>query len=256
MAAYTMDSHNTQRLIVNGQVKNEGNVEVGGFGPYPISYRSLVPKASQCGNLLVPVCLSATHIAFGSIRMEPVFMVLGQSAATAAVMAIDSGADVQAVEVPELQQRLKTDPLADGSVFEILLDNRDTANVQRRGTWRVEAKGGYGPDFLVYDPEEKSAGSVRFTPDIPQSGKYAGYVYFPKSANVSSQTLVIIYDGERNYGISIKESDIRVEGQTSGEWVPLGTYTLPKGRTSYTQLSTKDADGKVIADAVIWVPAQ
>src|SRR5690606_23293193 len=82
MAAYTMDSHNTQRIVVDGMVKNEGNVEIGGFGPYPISYRALTPKAEECRNLLVPVCLSATHIAFGSIRMEPVFMVLAQSAAT------------------------------------------------------------------------------------------------------------------------------------------------------------------------------
>ncbi|RYY55089.1 MAG: FAD-dependent oxidoreductase, partial [Chitinophagaceae bacterium] len=87
MAAYTMDSHNCQRIVVNGMVKNEGNVEIGGFGPYPISYRSLVPKKEECTNLLVPVCLSASHIAYGSIRMEPVFMVLAQSSAVAACLA-------------------------------------------------------------------------------------------------------------------------------------------------------------------------
>ena len=68
-----------------GHVRNEGDVQVPVAGPYPISYRAIVPKAAECTNLLVPVCLSATHIAYGSIRMEPVFMVLGQSAATAAV---------------------------------------------------------------------------------------------------------------------------------------------------------------------------
>ena len=256
MAAYTMDSHNTQRLVVDGQVRNEGNVEVGGFGPYPISYRSLVPKVSECANLLVPVCLSATHIAFGSIRMEPVFMVLGQSSATAAVMAIDEAVDVQQVDVSALQQRLRTEPLADGSVFEILVDNRDEASVQRAGNWTIQEKGGYGPDFLIYDPAQQSPGHVRFTPDIPKAGEYSGYIYFPKSANLSGQTLVIVYDGTRNYGISIRESDIRVEGQTSGEWVRLGTYTLPSGRNSYTQISTKDSDGNVVADAVIWVPVK
>ena len=90
LAAYTMDSHNCQRIVVNGMVKNEGDVQVGGFPPYPVSYRSITPKKTECTNLLVPVCLSASHIAYGSIRMEPVFMVLGQSAAAAAVMAIDS----------------------------------------------------------------------------------------------------------------------------------------------------------------------
>lgn len=254
LAAYTMDSHNTQRLVVNGEVKNEGNVEVGGFGPYPIAYRSLTPKASECGNLLVPVCLSATHIAFGSIRMEPVFMVLGQSSATAAVMAIDGNTEVQQINVSHLQQRLREDPLADGSLFEILVDNSDSLHVQRKGHWTIGKRGGYGPDYLVYEKRDQDIASIRFTPEIPEAGNYSGYIYFPKAANMSSQTMVIVYDGEGNHGISIKESDIRVEGQTSGEWVPLGTYNLPQGTKSYVQVSDKDADGKVIADAVIWVP--
>jgi len=112
MAAYTMDSHNCQRVIVHGMVKNEGDVQIGGFPPYPISYRSIVPKQNECTNLFVPVCLSASHIAYGSIRMEPVFMVLGQSAATAAVMAIDKKLTVQKVPVDRLQKELKEDPLA------------------------------------------------------------------------------------------------------------------------------------------------
>ena len=110
MAAYTMDSHNCRRFVdANGHARNEGDVQVGGFPPYPIAYRALVPKEAECGNLIVPVCLSATHIAYGSIRMEPVFMVLGQTAATAAAMAIDRACSVQQVDVPALQQRLKTD---------------------------------------------------------------------------------------------------------------------------------------------------
>src|SRR5207249_11655626 len=109
LAAYTMDSHNCRRLAKNGHAENEGDVQVGGFPPYPISYRALVPKASECDNLLVPVCLSATHISYGSIRMEPVFMVLGQSAATAAAMAIDDGVPVQRVNYPKLRERLQRD---------------------------------------------------------------------------------------------------------------------------------------------------
>ena len=110
MAAYTMDSHNCQRIVENGMVKNEGNVEVGGFPPYPVSYRSLTPRQDECTNLLVPVCLSASHIAYGSIRMEPVFMVLAQSAAMAASMAIDNKAPVQKIDVSRLQQWLQDDP--------------------------------------------------------------------------------------------------------------------------------------------------
>ena len=107
MGAYGMDSHNTQRYVTKeGFVKNEGNVEAKVQAPYPISYRSITPKREQCTNLLVPICLSASHIAFGSIRMEPVFMVLGQSAATAAGLAIDDGIAVQDVPYEKLRKIL------------------------------------------------------------------------------------------------------------------------------------------------------
>ena len=106
LAAYTMDSHNCQRIVKNGRAENEGDTQIGGFPPYPIAYRSIVPKSGECENLLVPVCLSSTHIAYGSIRMEPVFMVLGQSAAAAACQAIDENVPVQKVDVPRLQNRL------------------------------------------------------------------------------------------------------------------------------------------------------
>lgn len=106
LAAYTMDSHNTQRIVVNGMVKNEGNVEVGKFSPYGISYRAITPKEKHCTNLLVPVCLSSSHIAFGSIRMEPVFMILGESAAVAAVHAIEQKTTVQRIDIKKLQKEL------------------------------------------------------------------------------------------------------------------------------------------------------
>ena len=113
LAAYTMDSHNCERIVVNGMVKNEGDVQIGGFPPYPVSYRAIVPKAAECTNLLVPVCLSASHIAYGSIRMEPVFMVLGQSAAVAAVLAVNRHLAVQQVPVPDIQKVLRENPLAE-----------------------------------------------------------------------------------------------------------------------------------------------
>ena len=108
LAAYVMDSHNCQRVAVNGLVQNEGDTYnlMSIPGMYPISYRSIIPKAGECENLLVPWCLSATHIAFGSIRMEPVFMILGQSAATAACLAIDENVPVQSVRYSQLQAQL------------------------------------------------------------------------------------------------------------------------------------------------------
>jgi hypothetical protein len=115
MGSYTIDSHNIQRYITpEGYVQNEGDIGVPTGGPYAIAYGSLVPKRGQCDNLLVPVCLSSSHIAFGSIRMEPVFMILGQSSATAAVLAIDAKQAVQDVPYAKLRERL----LRDGQVLE------------------------------------------------------------------------------------------------------------------------------------------
>lgn len=255
MAAYTMDSHNCQRAVVNGQVRNEGNVEIGGFGPYPIAYGSIVPKASECDNLFVPVCLSATHIAYGSIRMEPVFMVLAQSSATAAVHAINTNKSIQSIDIVKLQQELKSNPLANGKLFDVLVDNDDAANVTKQGNWTIEKKGGYGPSFLV-SHESSYTQTVRFTPDIPQNGTYQVYIYFPKVSGMSSQITVTLSDGKKQYPQAIKSSDIIVEGQTSGEWVSIGKYTFAKGKSGYAEISASKADGKVLADAVIWVPVK
>ena len=109
MGAYNMDSHNTQRYVTEeGFARNEGDIQIG-TKPYPISYRSIRPKAEQCTNLLVPVCLAASHISYGSIRMEPVFMVMGQSAATAAVHAINEQTNVQRIDPDKLQKQLLKD---------------------------------------------------------------------------------------------------------------------------------------------------
>jgi hypothetical protein len=107
MGAYNMDSHNAQRYVnASGHVRNEGDVQIGVPHPYRIDYGVITPKQEQCENLLVPVCLSASHIAYGSIRMEPVFMVLGQSAGAAAVLAIDDQVPVQKVSYEKLEQKL------------------------------------------------------------------------------------------------------------------------------------------------------
>ncbi len=114
LAAYNMDSHNCRRIVKNNHAENEGDVQVPPMKPYPISYLAVVPKMTECENLFVPVCLSATHIAYGSIRMEPVFMILGQSAATAACLAIDGQCAAQKVNYPQLRARL----LADKQILE------------------------------------------------------------------------------------------------------------------------------------------
>lgn len=116
MGSYNMDSHNVQRIVdARGFVRNEGNIEISPGHAYPISYRAIVPKAGQAKNLLVPVALSASHIAYGSIRMEPVFMILGQAAATAASLAIDDKAPVQEIPYDDLRRDL----LAHGQILSL-----------------------------------------------------------------------------------------------------------------------------------------
>jgi hypothetical protein len=107
LAAYGMDSHHTQRYVdANGFVQNEGNMQSSVAGPYPVGYRSIIPKKGEADNLLVPVCLSSTHVAFGSIRMEPVFMVLGQSAAIAAAMSLEADQGLHELPYADLKKAL------------------------------------------------------------------------------------------------------------------------------------------------------
>lgn len=254
MAAYGMDSHNTQRLVINGMAKNEGDVEKGGAGPYPIAYRSLTPKASECTNLLVPVCLSASHIGYGSIRMEPVFMVLGQSAAIAASFAITQNTSVQQVDVKKIQQLLLTDPLMDGSTPEILVDNADSAQVELTGSWSLKKGGTYGPS-AYYSAVNDKPKAAKFKPAISKTGEYDVYTYIlPKINNASSTISLTVFDGNTEKEVVIRKADIEVIGQTSGEWVHVGRYTIAAGAKASVTITNKKADGVVVADGVLWVP--
>lgn len=254
-AAYTMDSHNAQRLVVNGMVKNEGDVQLKGIKPYPVSFRSITPKAAQCSNLLVPVCLSASHMAYGSIRMEPVFMVLAQSAAVASCMAIDAKTPVQEINIKQLQDMLKANPLADHSTPEILIDNEDKEQVSLLGNWKTETNDGYGPSLLTADLTSDNNAWARFTPLIGKAGQYHIYAYFPKIQNATTSTHVNIFDGSIITKKLINKDDIKVVGQTSGEWVSLGISTLPAGKASYVQIAGGDSKlGLLVADAVLLVP--
>jgi len=253
LAAYTMDSHNCQRIVTNGMVKNEGDVQIGGFPPYPISYLSLVPKKEECGNLLVPVCLSASHIAYGSIRMEPVFMELGQSSAIAATMAIDHHSSIQEVDAAHIRENLRNDPLADGSTPEIIVDNDDTAQVTMEGDWTREKRDCYGFSRLTDEHKDQAFRQVRFNTPITASGTYTLYIYVAKVQHPSSTTAIAVSDGGKITAASIPTGKLQVEGQTSGEWVKCGQYQLEKGKDNYVEISNKGADGAVIADAVLLI---
>lgn len=251
MAAYTMDSHNCERLVVNGMVKNEGDVQVGGFGPYPVSYRALIPKENECKNLYVPVCLSASHIAYGSIRMEPVFMVLAQSCAAAACIAINNNQTVQQVSVQQLQQTLAQNPLMNGSTPEVLVDDNDTLHVTITGAHEKQNGGGYGTSFLKIPASEQPT-QVVYRPNITVPGNYTIYAYVPI---VEGAAKWLRYSLNNDKGTKITVPiPTHAEGQTSGEWVKLGTKQFPKGNARAITLTSKAADGIVVADALLFVP--
>jgi FAD dependent oxidoreductase len=261
MGSYNMDSHNCARYVTpDGFVQNEGDVQVSPGGPYQISYRSIVPKAAECPNLLVPVCVSSSHIAYGSIRMEPVFFVLGQSAATAAVLAIDDTVPVQKVGYEKLKKRL----LQDKQVLEYDaakdikgLDPKklsgvvvDDEQAERVGFETVSSA---NPPFVAagyrHDgSKDQGKQSAKFTPDLPAGGEYEVRVYYPPNANRATNTAVSITHAEGTSTTTINQRK-----KPDGGFVSLGTFRFEAGKKGSVTISNTDADGYVVIDAVQWV---
>ncbi|MGO1596992.1 MAG: FAD-dependent oxidoreductase [Sphingobacterium sp.] len=254
-AAYTMDSHNCDRLVVNGMVKNEGNVEVGGFPPFPISYRAIVPKREEVSNLIVPVCLSASHIAFGSIRMEPVFMVLGQSGAVAAVQAIERGVPVQDVNVDEVKTELANNPKADGRQADVLIHISDSDQVELVGHWAKGQGKGYGMSFMQTDGDNQDAKATFHTPEDLPAGRYQLYTYLPRTKKSAQEYQVNVFDGTTDDLKIINTEQVDIKGQTSSTWVGVGEYQFGQGGDApFFEISGTGVEGTVAANAVLLVP--
>ena len=249
-AAYGMDSHNCQRIVVERDgklmVKNEGNVEIGVAHPYPVSYRSLTPKREECTNLLVPVCLSATHIAYGSIRMEPVFMGMGQTCGLAAAMA--GKGSVQEIDVKKIQDIYDTDPCLDGREPDTLIDE-DSEYIEGTDGWTVTRGGGaYGKTFLLYegDPAENNL-AYR----IPETlnGDYSVYSFQQNYG--CNQTTFEVLSGDSVETVNFNREDLLVEGQTRGEWVKLGDFTFKKGTGGKIRITSEEPG--IHADGILFV---
>lgn len=252
MAAYGMDSHNCQRIVTNGMVKNEGDVEYHGFPPYPISYKSITPKREECTNLLVPVCVSATHIAFGSIRMEPVFMVLGQSAAVASALAIDGKTDVQQIDVTKLRRILKENPYLDGSTPEILVDDGDIDKTGKTGHWQKSFGAHYKNSYLT-SANQKNDCSFTFMPVVKKADTYEVFFYCTALPDQEMPEVmafdIVCKEGNKQVSISPKFH--------KGSWVSLGIYAFEKGyRASSVRIDGGRSKGALFADAIILVPTK
>ena len=259
-AAYNMDSHNCQRIITpcgkgRWMVENEGNVEIPGGIPYPISYRSITPVREECSNLLVSVCCSASHIAYGSIRMEPVFMCLGQAAGIAAGIAHKEGLDaVQDVDYRKIQDVFKNDPFMDGTAPDVIVD--DPLAVAEGENWhRVTKGGGYGPSYYEGSPSE---GSVIFTGVPKAAANYEIYVCLHRidkgdvhdSGNVGMNP-VTVYELSDGRVITVDVRDINIEGQTTCAWHKIGEVKLDKGEEFSVRVHGDGGEGYIHADALL-----
>ncbi|MBX3739511.1 MAG: FAD-dependent oxidoreductase [Akkermansiaceae bacterium] len=265
MGAYTMDSHHVRRHIdENGQVKNEGDVQVGGFPPYPISYRSIIPREQECANLVVPIALSSSHMAFGSIRMEPVFMILGQSGATAVSHAIDAGTTLQKVDYAKLRERL----LADGQVLNYTAPPKDRTKLKDiksfKGTivddMAAKMTGDWAPSVLLAGVGEgthhdHAAGngkaSAKFTAKLPKAGTYDVQVAYVANGNRADNVPVTIAakDGEKQATLNQKKAPA-----IDGSFTSVGRFEFD-GEGSVT-ITNKDTNGHVVIDAVRWMPVE
>jgi hypothetical protein len=260
MGSYTLDSHNVQRYVTeDGHVQNEGDVGVRAPRPYLISYGSLVPKKKVCTNLLVPVCLSSSHIAFGSIRMEPVFMILGQSAATAAVLAIDGKMAVQDVAYAQLREKL----LADGQILEyegpvrggldpkklpgIVLDHKDA---RLTGVWLTSTSiGSYvGAGYLHDNNAQKGEMSARFEAKL-KPGRYEVRISYTPHGNRAGNVPISVQHAN---GTAKKSIDQRKTPPIDRVFVSLGEFNF--GETAVVEISNAGTQGHVIVDAVQFLP--
>ena len=270
-AAYTMDSHNTQRIVIekNGKkmVKNEGDVEIGGGMPYPISYRSITPKREECTNLLVPVCCSASHIAYGSIRMEPVFMCMGQAAGMAVALAQKQGLDkIQDVNYMDINDIMAVNPYLDGTTGDIVIDDNQAEakggkwlgsqgpsaplpddKVKREDNEHLSEDGVYGPTCLVAKANE---GSVEYKAMIPEDGVYDIYTYHHTSGGHCPEVFFDFSDGTTE---SVKTSDVVIVGQSVSTWHKVTSRELKKGQEFVANLRGDGGNGTVCADAIMLV---
>lgn len=262
LAAYNMDSHNCQRIVKRGRVENEGDVQVSPMSPYPISYRSLVPRAGECVNLFVPVCMSASHIAYGSIRMEPVFMILGESSATAACLAIDDKVAVQKVDYKKLRARLIADkqvldwtgpvraavppPVNPKSLRGIALDDADG---DKKGDWQEGSLASarlVGNGYIHDGNEDKGGKTISWTPEIVDAGDYEIVLIAPPHSNRATNVPVEISVGSK----VLKAVKVNQRSTADGGFALLGIFTLPAGKQTRVTVSNRGTDGYVVADGV------
>lgn len=271
MGSYTMDSHNVQRYVATDTsgkpyVLNEGDVQVDPGGPYQISYNSLIPKEEECKNLLVPVCLSSSHIAFGSVRMEPVFMILAHSAATAASLAIEDGVIVQRVSYEKLKNKLmddgqvlaleKNDFIASGHGIDpqtlsgVVVEGEQ---VNLLGDWTKSSslRPFVGDGYFHDGNGGKGMRKAEFPFLTDRNGLHELRISYIPSGNRAGKVKYLVEDEK---GLEEILVDQRKKGSVEKIWHSLGSFDFLKGKSYKVSLQNDDTEGYVVVDALQIIP--
>ena len=258
LASYGMDCHPIERIASGGYARTEGGL--GGNVPYPyaVSFRSIMPGSNQCQNLFCTFALSASHVAFASIRMEPVFMMTSQSAATAAAFAIDDNVVVQQVDYNKLAAQLRADKqlltVTCASAYvsnTITLDQGNTCFVTASGAWTSGANaGGWLGDYWHDGASGKGTKWVNYTPNLPTNGMYDVSLWWVESSNRATNTPVDIIHPAGTTRVLVNQKN------SSGGWYKILRTNFNAGLASSVIIRNDGtaAGTYCIADGVRWAP--
>jgi hypothetical protein len=262
MGSFIIDSHIVQRIVSpDGIVLDEGAFDAP-TRPYQIPYRSLIPRAGECENLLVPVCLSASHVAYGSIRMEPVYMAMGHASGVAAVEVLRAGGAVQKINVAAVQSRLReqkavlelkgqAEVVWAESLPGVVMDDDRAAFT---GAW---ATSGYGNPIGGGARNDANAGkgekSARYELTVPAAGRYEVRVSYTPAPNRATNVPVAITHADGKASVTLNQRTPPSAGQ---HFSAVGTYRFEPGRPAVVEIQTTGTDGFVAADCVQLLPAR
>lgn len=254
--SYGMDSHSVRRVVVHdpslgAMVKNEGGVGSHVDRPYSVSYSWIVPKKEECTNLVVPVCLSASHIAYSSLRVEPSFMVIGQAAGIAAAIASGTGKDIQDIPAQEIRRIICADAdiIVDDDVAAHSSSWKSIVTTTAFGPTCLEHVGDVGDDPVVYH--------------IPGglSGRYTIWAYVQKFSDRNTYSKRLPEDlvrtqkwtvsvGNAIFAVAFEDEEFEVLGQTAGDWYKLGDFDFAASDTVTVRFDAL-SDGRIRADAIM-----